>query len=49
MKKDFKIGETVNNIPAIIPTKNGEEIGVIVYKRKASYKADPYSPKKNTN
>lgn len=49
MKKDFKYGETVDNIPAIIPTKNGEEKGIIVYKRKAIYKDDPYSSTKNTN
>ncbi|MEH7125592.1 hypothetical protein V7127_20490 [Bacillus sp. JJ1773] len=49
MKKDFKIGETVDKIPAKIPTKNGEEKGVIVYKRKAIYKEDPYSSTKNTN
>ncbi|WP_170972126.1 hypothetical protein [Bacillus yapensis] len=42
-KHSNKIGEAVNGGRAIVPTKNGkEESGVVVYKRKADYKDDPY-------
>ncbi|WP_180956490.1 hypothetical protein [Bacillus canaveralius] len=33
----FKIGEAVE-IKAVFPSKNGEEVGTIVYKRKAVYR-----------
>lgn len=48
MEKNLKIGVSVDNIPTIFPSKNGEERGVIIYKRKATYKDDPYSSKKNS-
>ncbi|GAA0337587.1 hypothetical protein GCM10008967_29810 [Bacillus carboniphilus] len=42
-KHSYKVGEAVTGIRAVIPTKNGrEESGVVVYKRKAEYKDDPY-------
>jgi hypothetical protein len=42
-KDAFKIGEAVSGVRAVIPSKNGkEEAGVVVYKRKADYKEDPY-------
>lgn len=47
MKKSFKLGESVDKIPGIHPTKDGEERYEIIYKRKAIYKDDPYSPKRN--
>lgn len=42
-KNAFKYGEAVAGVKAVIPSKNGkEEAGLIIYKRKAEYKDDPY-------
>lgn len=42
-KHSYKTGEAVAGNRAVIPTRNGkEESGVVVYKRKAEYKDDPY-------
>lgn len=44
VKHSYKIGESVTTgVRGVIPTKNGrEESGLVVYKRKAEYKHDPY-------
>ncbi len=43
-KRDsYKLGEAVASKKAVIPSKNGkEEAGVVIYKRKAEYRDDPF-------
>lgn len=45
----YKVGETVRG-RAVVPSKNGkEESGLVIYKRKAEYRNDPYGKNKKVN
>ncbi|WHY77103.1 hypothetical protein QNH20_23965 [Neobacillus sp. WH10] len=42
-KKSYKLGETVTGVKAVIPSNHGkEESGIVIYKRKADYREDPF-------
>lgn len=42
-KKSYKLGETVKGVKAVIPSNHGkEESGLVIYKRKADYREDPF-------
>jgi hypothetical protein len=41
--ENYKVGEAISGKKAVVPSKNGkEESGIVVYRRKAEYREDPF-------